>query len=245
MPVYVRFNRRRSAAYQLKTEVFGCSGKKDARVRKTALTKDAGPHVEAFRDRYELLRRTMNGAVYILPPDTGHTADGRAYAEFPFVEGQDLGKVLAEKIREGKAPVREIRDSLALLLGDDSKECHNLDALFENIMVRETQEGPQYVLLDYEWVSPEPYRRRFVYWRILSYWYDAYRQQLYAYADRQAFLKEFGIMPEETDALEAEEAAFQAKVRGSEEDPADKFRKPHKTPADILFFFLPGIIHTK
>ncbi len=232
MPLYSRYNRRRAASLQLKTEIFvSAAGEKS--VRKTALTRAANGHVEGFRERYALLERTMDKRIRILPPSCGYTPDGRAYAEFPFVRGKDLGHVLAGHITEGKAPAEEIREILDLLLGDSGQSCHDLDALFENIMVQETKDGLQYVLLDYEWVSPEPYERRFVLWRILSYWYDAYRQQLYAYADRQAFLSEFGIQPEETDALEAKEAAFQAEVRGSEADLADRFRKPHKTPADV------------
>ena len=84
-------------------------------------------------------------------------------------------------------------------------------------MIRETSGELQYVLLDYEWVFPEELDRRFVRWRILSYWYEAHRQALYAYADRQAYLSCFGIAPEELPGFEEKEAAFQELVRGGED----------------------------
>ena len=230
-PVYSRFNRRRAAGYRLKTDIFMTSdGEKT--VRKTALSEEANAHVEGFGDRYELLKGG-DDRLFVLPSEKGVTEDGRAFAGFPYVKGKELGTWLSDRIRLGQAPVQEMEEALGILMGDTDCPCHNLDALFENVMIRETSGELQYVLLDYEWVFPEELDRRFVRWRILSYWYEAHRQALYAYADRQAFFSCFGLQPEELPGFEEKEAHFQQLVRGGNADPAEKFRKPHKTPADV------------
>ena len=233
MPAYIRYNRSRAEAFALKTEVFDASGDTKRFVRKTALTAAANAHVESFRSKYELLLKTCDPKICVLEPVIGKTAGGLAYADFPYVSGQDLGKYLADRITEGRAPDEKIREILGLLMGGSDQECHNLDGLFENIMAVPSAEGESYVLLDYEWVFEEAQDRRYVQYRILSYWYDTYREQLFAYPDKKTFLASFGIASEWLEELDKKEADFQAYVRGTEEDLPDRFRKRRMTPADV------------
>ena len=136
-------------------------------------------------------------------------------------------------IRNGRAPEEEIRKMLELLTGSVTGECHNLDGLFENIMVQPAEQGGSFVLLDYEWVFDEAQDRRYVQYRILSYWYDTYKEQLYGYKDKKEYLAAFGIAPEWIGELEEKEAAFQSYVRGGRDDLAGVFRKKRMTPADV------------
>ncbi len=162
-------------------------------------------------------------------PHIGKTADGLSYADFDYIEGRELSELLAEHIRDGRAPEAEIKSALSLILGDSSSECHNLDALFENVIV--TADGCCH-LIDYEWVYDEPKDYDFVKYRILSYWYEAYKSKLGAYEDKKAFTAVFGIDPDKIDGFEEQEQAFQESVRGDAdwETIAERFRPEPSSP---------------
>ena len=233
MPVYTRYNRNRDDAFVLKTEMFEDENGTVRSVRKTALSAAANAHVDSFLRKCSLLRKTTDPKITIPEPAIGKTGNGFSFAEFPFVSGRDLGKHLADMIRNGRAPEEEIRKMLELLTGSVTGECHNLDGLFENIMVQPAEQGGSFVLLDYEWVFDEAQDRRYVQYRILSYWYDTYKEQLYGYKDKKEYLAAFGIAPEWIGELEEKEAAFQSYVRGGGDDLAGVFRKKRMTPADV------------
>lgn len=172
-------------------------------------------------------------AVTVLMPHMGMTDSGTAYADFDFVEGRELSKLLAEHIRDGRAPEQEINAAIEALLGEAGTACHNLDALFENVLV---DKDGSFCLIDYEWVFDEGIDYEFVKYRILSYWYDSCRAELTAYADKAAFISGFGIDEEKQNSFSAQEAAFQHSVRGDETwaDIADRFRPEQVSPHFVM-----------
>ncbi len=210
---YIRFNRTRASKYALKTELF-ISETGDRRfVRKSALSKAANAHIDSFSHKYELLSADLKERGTAVRAHTGKTGYGISYADFDYVEGTELSKLLAGQIRDGKAPEDEINRALDRILGGASEACHNLDALFENVIV---SDNGSYNFIDYEWVFDEPLERGFVRCRILSYWYDAYKTMLHAYPDKKSFLSCFGIDAESVDKYEEYEADFQQRVRGAD-----------------------------
>ncbi|MDO4960766.1 MAG: glycosyltransferase [Eubacteriales bacterium] len=231
IPDYVRYNRARSEEYALKTEIIpGAEAGGKNIVRKSALTAAANGHIESFKEKYELLKNETGENAYVLRPEFGESEDGLKFADFDYVKGIELSKLLAEHISGGKAPHDEIETALGIILGGEDGQCHSLDSLFENILV--TDEG-RYCFIDYEWVSSEAADRSFVRWRILSYWFDAYKTALTSYADKREFLREFGIEDQKAEAFEEKEASFQASVRSGANTDADKFRTKAVTPSRI------------
>ena len=94
-----------------------------------------------------------------------HNEAGMSLAEFDFVEGMDLAKKLSLNIKEGKAPENEINKAINMLLGDGTTGCHNMDALFENVIVG--NDG-SCTLIDYEWVFDDELDREYLKYRILK-----------------------------------------------------------------------------
>ena len=226
---YIRFNRTRAPKYALKTELFISEAGDRRFVRKSALSKAANAHIDSFAHKYELLSADLKERGRVVRPHTGKTGYGISYADFDFAEGTELSKLLAGQIRDGKAPEDEINKALDRVLGGTSEACHNLDALFENIIV---SDNGCYNFIDYEWVCDKPLERRLVKYRILSYWYDAYKTMLHDYPDKKAFVSCFGIDAESADRYEKYETDFQRKVRGADVLNAisDRFARESASP---------------
>ena len=225
---YIRFNRGRADKYALKTEVY-ISGSGQHFVRKSALTTAGNAHIETFSHKYELIKTELNGRAEVVLPRIAYDEAGLAYADFDYIEGRELSKLLSEHIADGRAPEGEIKEALSVILGAPGSPSHNLDALFENIIV---SDDGTYHFIDYEWVTNESLDYDFVTYRILSYWYDAYKHRLSAYADKKAFTAVFGIDPDRTDDFDERETAFQQSVRGDDTwaQLADKFRPERVSP---------------
>lgn len=237
LPVYIRFNRSRLPIYCIKTEII--PEKDGEQVRKTALSKEANAHIASFEEKYKLLRhdlerrgeeeKTGRKLPKLLPPKMGRDETGCLFAQFEFLHGKTMAELIGEEIADGRAPVGKIKDALEFLMGTGIHPCHNLDLVFENVMSC----GGEFYLLDYEWVFEYELNRDFVRYRILRYWYEAYKEALYAYPKLEAFLEEFGIKGEVLADCEARERSFQEYVHGAEEDGAARFLQPQKTLAEI------------
>ena len=222
LPDYVRFNSGRRDAFALKTEIFT---DKDGsrRVVKTALSPAANDHIDAFRERLERLTGGSGQQFEILRPELGKTADGLSYAAFDYIDGVTLDRQLIAAARDGKLAPSRIREALELVIGDESRICHNLDAVFDNVICS----WDKYYLLDYEWVFGERLDREYVKYRILRYFYEHYEKELYGYRDMGAFLKENGLAPELFRELQKKEDSFQSYVFGGEKAELEqKFLKP-------------------
>lgn len=198
-------------------------------VRKTALTKAANAHIESFESKYKLLKDSLSDRAEAVIPHTGRNDSGLSYADFEYIEGRELGSMLADKIVGGRAPIDELEAALFVILGDASTECHNMDALFENVIA---DADGRYHFIDYEWVYDEPIDRAFVRFRILSYWYDAYKTELYAYADKNEFLKELGADISKISEYDRLEKEFQESVScdAAEAEISSSFRAEEATP---------------
>lgn len=228
LPIYAKYNRMRAPQYALKTEIFDDNGRKYA--VKTALTKEADSHIEDFEKRAALLMQSCDDKLNILRADIGRNEQGRSQASFEFVQGMDLAKRLSLSIKDGKAPHKDIEAAVGLLLGDGKKSCHNMDALFENVIAG--ADGT-YTLIDYEWVFENDLDREYLRYRILKYWYEAYSGLLTAYAGADDFLREFDIDLKNKDEYEKKELSFQEFVRGDGKEIDEKFTKEQIYAQDV------------
>ena len=221
LPDYIRYNRERRKEYQIRTDLY-----QNLKCVKTALTPEGNAHICSFSEKYELLKGSLPEKITPCKPIVTEGPDGLSRAEFPFVKGESLGKILAGKIRDGKAP--EEAAEMADLLADGS--CYDLDILFDNCI----SDGDGYTLIDYEWVFPEAADPRFVRYRILRYFYEDNRESLYAYQSLSDFLIAFGFSESELNDFEVQEEDFQLAVHGSDKGAfVNKFRKPAKDVTEL------------
>lgn len=232
LPVYIRYNRNRLSRYAIKTEIFFEENKKY--VLKTALTTEANEHIDSFKWKYELLKSSEKRGLHVLKPEFSIDSLGRKAAAFKYLKGETLSDKYGALINEGRAPEGKIKASLDIVLGTAVEECHNLDIVLENIMINEYHE---LYLLDYEWVFENSLDREYVVYRALRYWYEPFKESLYAYKNMGEFMAAFGIKPYELGECEVKEASFQKFVFGEDyEDFEKRFRKKIKTVADIKGF---------
>ena len=226
--IYIRYNRTRIPEYRTKTEIFEQNGVRS--VKKTALSKAANDHILSLEWKYKLLKKDRASALLVQEPKFAKEARGVYSASFDYLEGKPLSALLAEEITDGKAPVNKVKDALELVLGIGAHECHNMDCLFENVM----KCGDSFYYLDYEWVFEHPIDRGFLRYRMLRYWYEAYRPLLCCYANLREFLKEFGIGDADLADFEHMEESFQTFVHGDgQQSFIGNFRQKITTLSDI------------
>lgn len=224
LPDYIRYNRQRKPEFRIRTEL--TAGKKCV---KAALSCEADDHIAAFADKYELLRNTVSPELTVLRPFITTDAAGRKAAVFDFVKGESIGKILAKKIADGKAPEEEVKKYLSLLT--DGDECHNLDILFDNCIVSDGT----YTLIDYEWVFTASVPKDFVRYRILRYFYEDNKESLTAYGNLDEFLLAFGVEKDSLASSEEQEEEFQLYVHGNDKGGFEnRFRVPVKSAAEVF-----------
>ncbi len=227
IPIYAKYNRMRDERYALKTEIFEENGEK--KVIKTALSKAASHHISAFKEREDILNKELCGRINVLSAKLSEDKNGIASAEFPYINGTDLGSVLADGISFGKAPEQKIKESIGLILGNETKLIHGIDNLFENVLV----DGGSYTLIDYEWISEDGVERDYAAYRMLRYWYEAHENMLTAYDGLTGFLRAFGLNEEDIKRYALMELDFQNKVRGIYKDIEERFTKVQLYAYDI------------
>ena len=226
--IYIRYNRTRIPAYRTKTEIFEQNGTRS--VKKTALSKEANDHILSLEWKYKLLKKDRESALLVQEPKFAKEARGVYSASYAYLDGKPLSGLLAGEITDGKAPVNKLKDALELVLGVGAHECHNMDCLFENIM----KCGDSFYYLDYEWVFEHPIDRGFLRYRMLRYWYEAYRPMLQAYSELREFLAEFGIRDGDLADFEHMEESFQEFVHGNgQQSFIENFKQEVRTLSDI------------
>lgn len=248
---YIKFNRTRKEQFQIKTVISG----KPRQVEKTALTEEGVPHIQLFQSNCKILNQQHKNLKFARPK---MSSDGKS-ARFPYLEGQTLSEKLGEEIRNGKAPVEAVKEAMEAVLEvndiccqifeetekfreifgklpvwgrkeDKSLSISNIDVLFENILLMETEfgtESPDWnhsakagtarkvmYCLDYEWVFSFPIPLEYIKYRMLFYFFRQYRSLLTEYGEAAAWLKEFGITRTAADIYEEMEQNFQAYVHG-------------------------------
>lgn len=215
--VFVKFNRTRRECYRLSTSITEeyRRGESPARyVVKTALTPEGNEHISSFLWKYELLEKDKgrDPRLHILAPYIEEQESGLLSARFEYIEGKTVAELLSEEIYEGLAPRTKLRDAIEFMLGVGIHKCYNMDCLLENVVARDGE----FYLLDYEWVFEEELDKEFLRYRILKYWYESYRNELYGYRDEADFLESFDIDTERLSEFERMEASFQTFVHGDD-----------------------------
>ena len=231
--IFAKYNRTRKEEFRIRTTMGELDGER--RVEKAALESAGRYHILSLKNKCRQLRQ-LNPRVRILEPEI--SADG-SKVEFGFLEGITLAERLGRCIRDGRAPVEEIKAALQFLydvaedqivpfavtpeftrtfgpvpdIDDVSYKVSNIDGLFENLMITEKDGDEKLYCLDYEWVFDFPVPARFVQYRNLAYFYYKY-QGLMSYAGLEEFLQEFGIGSEMASVYASMEDAFQSYVHG-------------------------------
>ena len=231
--IFAKYNRTRKEEFRIRTTMGDLDGER--RVEKAALESAGRYHILSLKNKCRQLRQ-LNPRVRILEPEI--SADG-SKVEFGFLEGITLAERLGRCIRDGRAPVEEIKAALQFLydvaedqivpfavtpeftrtfgpvpdIDDVSYKVSNIDGLFENLMITEKDGDEKLYCLDYEWVFDFPVPARFVQYRNLAYFYYKY-QGLMSYAGLEEFLQEFGIGSEMASVYASMEDAFQSYVHG-------------------------------
>ena len=231
--IFAKYNRTRREEFRIRTSIRELEGER--RVEKAALGRAGSIHILSLRKKYQQLSR-LNPRVRILEPEI--SGDG-SKVEFRYLKGITLAERLGQGIRDGKAPVEDIKAGLAFLydvpedqivpftvtpeftdifgtvpdLEDFSYKVSNIDGLFENLMITEMDGREQLYCLDYEWVFDFPVPARFVQYRNLAYFYYKY-QGLMSYSSLEEFLQEFGIGSGLASVYASMEASFQSYVHG-------------------------------
>lgn len=253
---FVKYNKTRREAFQIRTSLVEENG--IPFVEKTVLRDEGTGHIRSLEEKYKSLKE-QNQRLKVA--EVSVSPDGRT-ARFEFLKGETLSELLGKEITDGKVPVAPMEDALAMILsvkddcmfpfhitpeftqvfGELSKEeesikkdwaftASNIDCLFENIMI--TEDGPY--CLDYEWVFSFPVPVTFVKFRVLYYFYEQYKSIL-AYASMEAFLEEFGVEPERTQAYLQMEHHFQEYVHGENQQIylVNYMHETHALPEDMF-----------
>lgn len=214
-PYYIKYNSTRKPEYAIKTILYRDDQGKRFAV-KAAITPEANAHINALSEKAELIA-AANPQLQVLRAVETSRALGTyqllSYQRYPFVEGVSLSEILCGMIRDGVAPLKELAETVDLVLGvkEGTLQPANLDCQFDNVIMQEEQP----ILLDCEWVFDEPTDVRFLQYRMLYYWYMEYRALL-AYDDVFGFLRNFGFSKQEAEALYAREQAFQTEIHGAD-----------------------------
>lgn len=215
-PVFVKYNSSRRPMFAQKTMI-SVDGEGKRHVIKQALSKEANAHIESLLKKAQLVQR-QNPAMQVLEPEAirraGGTNEQCSAVVYPFIVGQTLAAILGGMIEKRKAPIKEIKESMDMVIGaTEGVVCPaNLDCLFGNVMVN--ADGPH--LIDCEWVVEEPTEVRFLQYRILKYWYESFRDQM-SYDDIYAFFADFDMDEGLVRRFDVQEAAFQSQVHGEGE----------------------------
>ena len=153
--VYVKYNRTRKQAFQIRTSILEEDGTRY--VEKAALSSEGSWHILSFAKKYDQLK-AFNPWVRVLEPLLSE--DGMT-VRFRFLEGITLAEKLGSQIRNGKAPLEEIRAAMKMVfdvdkdqtmpftvtpeftevfgeipdIDDISYKVSNIDGLFENLML--------------------------------------------------------------------------------------------------------------
>ncbi len=214
-PYYIKYNSTRKPEYGIKTILYRDDQGKRFAV-KAAITPEANAHVNALSERAELIA-AANPQLQVLRAVETSRALGTyqllSYQRYPFTEGKSLSDILSALIRDGVAPLKELAETVDLVLGarEGTLQPANLDCQFDNVIMC----GEKPTLIDCEWVFDKPVEVRFLQYRMLYYWYMEFRALL-AYDDVFSFLRNFGFSRQEAEVLYAREQSFQADIHGAD-----------------------------
>lgn len=216
-PVYIKYNSSRKPEYAIKTVILQ-NEKGERQILKEGIGPEANAHIDRLKSNAERLEKA-NPRVRVLRAGEHSRALGSyqllSYQLYPYLTGPNLAQILSEHISNGAAPIKEIRESMDMLIsaGEDGMVSPaNLDCLFENVIM---QSGYP-TLIDCEWVQEEAVPVRFLQYRMLYYWYLSNADRL-NYGGVSGFLREFDFSRDEIAEMEKREQQFQISVHGEGE----------------------------
>lgn len=228
---YVKYNKMRREAFQIKTQIVWENGVRY--VEKIAIRPEGGAHIRRFVQSYEQLSRIFTRVTFLKPELTG---EGMRY---DYLTGDTLDERLAGRIAAGEKPEAVLGDALAELLSvkegslapfektdrftevfgtvktmeDQALPISNIDMLFENIMI---EPGDRWVCMDYEWVFDFPVPVNYVRYRTLVYFYRKHENLFAGRLDQTGLLERCGITRPMAIQFMKMEKGFQAYVHGEE-----------------------------
>ena len=196
---YIRYSNDRSPVYQISTRI------KKGSVEKAALYEDGAEHVKAMGDTYKILSAAYEGTdLDILPCKIRD--DGKA--EFPYVSGKPLAEIMTDRLKDGdEEGFWELFDEYCKRVDAGKKtDITDLDLVFSNILV----DGDEWTVIDYEWTAEKKLQTKEIAFRAL-YCFRMENPGL-KLSNYDLMVEKLGLSNKETEAIKAEEAAFQKKV---------------------------------
>ena len=208
--IYIKYNIDRLKKYALST----CIEEKNKKriVKKIALNEEANEHVKNLCEKIDLIDN--KNIIMLRPIEKGYIKnlqEKRAYVAFEYIEGEILSKYIIEKIKSGEEDIKIIKKYMDLLIGKAAGliDRYNIDALFSNAIIKDSK----IYIIDGEWIGEDTIEVGFLQYRILKYFYKAYKQYL-RFTSFNNMLNVFLINREDAERYEEAENIFQKQVHG-------------------------------
>ena len=208
-PIYVKYNMNRTKRFALRTSILE-NGKGEKQVVKKAVYVEASDQVKQMVDNVDLIK---NKSIEVLRPikfvGANEAVDGKAYAIYPYINGEMLTDVILERINKGEKEKEVILEYMYKVIGKPNGilQNYNLDCTFQNVIVA----NDKLYVIDSEWISDDITEVDFLKFRILKYFWKASRQYL-SYSTFRDMVRDFGIDYMDAERYEAAENEFQSRV---------------------------------
>lgn len=207
--IYVKYNMNRTKKFALRTSIVE-NDKKERKVIKKAVYKEANGQVKQMVENVDLIK---NKSIEILKPlkyvDEHNSEDGKAYAEYKYIEGEMLTDVILKRIAAGEKEKEVITEYMYKIIGKFSGllQNYNLDCTFQNVIVS----NDKLYVIDSEWISNDITEVDFLRYRILKYFWKSCKQNL-SYSTFRDLVRAFGIGYMDAERYEDAENEFQSRV---------------------------------
>ena len=208
--IYVKYNMNRTKKFALRTSIVENKDKKRKIVKK-AVYKEANGQVKQMVENVDLIK---NKSIEMLKPlkyvDGYEAEDGKAYAEYEFINGKILTEVILDRIANGENEKEVITEYMYKIIGKFSGllQNYNLDCTFQNVIVTDDN---KLCVIDSEWISDDTTEVDFLRFRILKYFWKSCKQNL-SYSTFGDMVRNFGINYMDAERYESAENEFQSRV---------------------------------
>ena len=207
--LYVKYNLNRTKRFALRTSILESKGGKKIVIKKAVYPESNGQ----VKDMVENISVIDNKMIEILKPEKYvseyESNDGKAYAIYPFIEGEMLTDIILNRIKKGENAKEVITEYMFKIIGKFNGliENYNLDCTFQNVIFSNNK----LYIIDSEWIAKDTTEVDFLRYRILKYFYRSAKQYL-PYSTFKDLLRDFSISYLDTERYEAAENEFQSRV---------------------------------
>ena len=207
--LYVKYNLNRTKRFALRTSILESKGGKKIVIKKAVYPESNGQ----VKDMVENISVIDNKMIEILKPEKYvseyESNDGKAYAIYPFIEGEMLTDIILNRIKKGENAKEVITEYMFKIIGKFNGliENYNLDCTFQNVILSNNK----LYIIDSEWIAKDTTEVDFLRYRILKYFYRSAKQYL-PYSTFKDLLRDFSISYLDTERYEAAENEFQSRV---------------------------------